>query len=906
MSGLFVSVREACGAGVDGQLSASGAPDLVREALDAELPAVLRHMVARTYVSELHRFRERTGLPVDAESSQAFDAFHEQLTGDTVAMWFQELPVLKRLLTTLVSRRVAELDRAATAIRAELASGSLVGAEIIPDGHGDVERIRALASDLHNRGRSVCAVTLTSGESVVYKPRPLAVERVAARVFDEIASASGIDVTGCVPRSLDRGDYGWQAFVAPGPLDGAEDARTYFTRLGAVAAVLGIVGAVDMHHENLVACGDTPVLVDLETFLHPERAIPEVNISNGLVTALRRSVVSTLLLPQRVPSGPYSVMMGGIGVPPEQLSERDDFVLVNPGTDAVDIARQRFRYQHTDNIPVDTDGVRYSTIDCADEFMDGFERGCAACVARESQLLAILDEPVPVRHIVRSSAIYYRVLSAATHPDYLASEDEFRRILSLLGSPAGWEGREQAAFATHEELEALAEGDIPYFSVRSDDIRLQGRDGRSPAVFDVSPRGRAGEGLAAARAHGPLLSRYLVEIGLDELGGVVERPARLSDHTFDGVLTRDGVSWRAAADRLKSLAVHVPGAAGEQVGWLSAGYGDDMGTFDVGPAVSLHDDGGIEILFARIEAKMPEEADVAFTASLRRGVDWLELRFRESLDANLASVVSGPASLAYIRSAGDRRSPPIEALCERALAEDPEDPGDMLTGVPGYGVLLSGYPDTPPELLARLRVVTEDALAQAGSLTRDPWNVAHGELGLVWALHRLASRLGDDDGVARCADRFDAILASAVDVPRGWCSGLAGLAMVGSEVLPPADDRLGDLARRMTSVNRSGPVDVSVCHGLGGVLQSLVHLARRCEADWPLELAEDHLRRVCSAVERSGWITGVPNRTNLPGYFLGWSGFADSAIVLELELERRGSASWLPLAFTPATNGAAA
>jgi len=188
MSGLFMSVREACGPGVDDQLSASREPGLVREALDAELPSVLRHMVARTYVSELHRFRERAGLPVDAESSQASDAFHEQLTGDTVAAWFAQLPVLKRLLRTVVSRRVAELDRTATAIRAELAGGSLVRAGILPDGHGDIARIRALGSDLHNGGRSVCAVTLTCGESVVYKPRPLAVERVAARVFAQVAS----------------------------------------------------------------------------------------------------------------------------------------------------------------------------------------------------------------------------------------------------------------------------------------------------------------------------------------------------------------------------------------------------------------------------------------------------------------------------------------------------------------------------------------------------------------------------------------------------------------------------------------------------------------------------------------------------------------------------------------------
>ncbi len=896
MSALYTSIRDACRSVADGRLANSAAPELVRDALDAELPSVLRHMVVRTYVTELHRFREQLGLPADANSTRASDAFHAQLDGDAVASWFHRYPVLKRLLTTVVEHRVAELDRVAGAIEQELEGGALVRAGILPAGHGGVERIRSLGSDLHNGSRVVCAVKLTSGESVVYKPRPLGVERVAARVFAEVADASGVDVTRCVPRSLDRGDFGWQEFVRPAPLAGPPDAGTYFRRLGVVAAVAGIVGAIDMHHENIVAAGETPVLVDLETFMHPEQAVAEVNISSGLAAAMARSIVSTMLLPQRVPFGPYSVLMGGMGVPDEQLSERADFVVVDAGTDAVDIARRQFRYRHTDNIPVDAGGTRYSAIDCADELMDGLERGYAACRAREARLLEIVDEPVPVRHILRSSAIYHRILSAATHPDHLGSEHEFRRILSLLGSPSGWEAKAQSAFATAEEADALAGGDLPYFTVCSDDIRLRGRNETSPAVFDVSPRGRAAAGLAAARTHGSRLSRYLVEVGLDELGAAVGRPPRLSEHTFGSILTSDGARWRTIVERLKSLAVRAPAPGGDHVGWLSAGYGADMATFDVGPFVSLHDGGGIEILFARIDECVPDDADPEFTAAVRRGVDWLGLRFREVLDENVASVVSGPASLAYVRSAGEA----IEALCERAL--DAEAPGDMLAGFPGYGVLVPGHADAPADLLARLLARTEDALA-AGALTRSRWNLAHGELGLVWALHRLASRLDDAERIAHAAERYEAILAAATDPPSGWCNGTGGLAMVGAEILPD-NDRLRDLADRMTGGLGEDPVDISVCHGLAGRLQTLVHVARCLDERWPLELAAEHLLQAGAVAERTGTITGVADRTNLPGYFLGWSGFADSVLVLELE--RDGRSPWLPLAFAPGAKVAVA
>lgn len=902
MNRLCAFLMEACDSAIADQLKGSPDAELVRDALDAELPAVLQNLTARVYVYEFHRFREQAHLPVDAASSKAIDAFHNQLTGSTIASWFDEYPVLERLVRTILSRRVTELDRVATSIRTDLEGGSLVRAGLLSDEHGGVARIRGLGSDLHNGGRVVCRVHLTSGESVVYKPRPLGVEQVALRVFEQISLASGVDVSRCVPRSVDRGDYGWQEFVTPSPLADRKEAGCYFTKLGVLAAVLGIVGSVDMHHENLIACRDTPVLVDLETFLHPERPVAEVNIANGLVATLSRSVVNTMLMPQRVPVGPYSVLMAGIGVPSVQVSERDDFVLVNAGTDAIDIARRRFRVQHMDNIPYDVDDVRYSASECADEFMDGFEKGYDACVARESQLLSILSEPVPLRHILRGTAIYFRVFSAATHPDYLRSEDEFQRILSMLGAPPGFDARGPSEFVMGEELAALRSGDIPYFSIMSDDIRIQGRDGTSPVIFDVSARGRALDGVVAAPSRGLTLARYLNEIGLDELGGAMERSPQLSLRTFDEVITSDGVSWREVADRLKSLAVHTQAAGGEQVGWISAGYGESMGTFNAGPSVSLHDFGGLEVLFSRIDAMMPQDADLDFTASLRRGTDWLELRFRDVLEGNLASVVSGPASLAYLRSASDFRSPALEALCVRALAADSEKPVDMLTGVPGYGLLLSGYPDTPVELLARLLELTEDVIEGAGAPTREPWNLAHGQLGLVWALHRLSSRLGNHEGISRAVGRFEHILASAVDVPSGWCSGAAGLVMVGSEVLPGtsgADERLSSLVQRMTAVDQYEAVDVSVCHGVGGVLQTIVHHARCCGQTWPLELAEDYLRRVSSAVGRSGYVTGSRYRTNLPGYFLGWSGLADSTIILELE--RRGQPSWLPLAFTPTT-----
>ena len=43
----------------------------------------------------------------------------------------------------------------------------------------------------------------------------------------------------------------------------------FFRRAGAWLALLHVFAATDMHQENMIACGDHPVPIDLETILQP-------------------------------------------------------------------------------------------------------------------------------------------------------------------------------------------------------------------------------------------------------------------------------------------------------------------------------------------------------------------------------------------------------------------------------------------------------------------------------------------------------------------------------------------------------------------------------------------------------------------------------------------------------------
>ncbi|RCK13064.1 DUF4135 domain-containing protein [Bacillus licheniformis] len=55
----------------------------------------------------------------------------------------------------------------------------------------------------------------------------------------------------------------------------------YYTRLGKLLAVLYSIDAVDFHHENIIASGEHPVLIDLESIFHQYKKRDEIGVGDS-------------------------------------------------------------------------------------------------------------------------------------------------------------------------------------------------------------------------------------------------------------------------------------------------------------------------------------------------------------------------------------------------------------------------------------------------------------------------------------------------------------------------------------------------------------------------------------------------------------------------------------------------
>jgi lantibiotic modifying enzyme len=132
------------------------------------------------------------------------------------------------------------------------------------------------------------------GLKVVHKPRSLSLD-VHIGEFLEWVNQSGLEPAFRTPKIIDRGCYGWSEFVAHQPCSSRDEVDRYYQRLGGYLAVFYVFRATNMHFENLIAAGEFPVPVDLETLFHPDVEDKE----DPATAASQSSVMRVLFLPVR-------------------------------------------------------------------------------------------------------------------------------------------------------------------------------------------------------------------------------------------------------------------------------------------------------------------------------------------------------------------------------------------------------------------------------------------------------------------------------------------------------------------------------------------------------------------------------------------------------------------------------
>ncbi|MFI2782966.1 type 2 lanthipeptide synthetase LanM family protein [Streptomyces sp. ALB3] len=844
-------------------------------------------LAARTLVSELHGARTGGRLSGGGPRERFRDFLRLTSGRAGLATLVTGYPVLARVLAQAA---MDAADAFAEMLGRLAADRELLNCSPVLGGRGAAQArdygphcltgVETGTGDRHRGGRSVMLLRFADGARLVYKPRPLAAHRHFGTLVEWFNSHAGPpDLR--APRVLDRGAYGWAEFIADAPCRSTASATLFYRRLGALLALLHVLDGTDLHHENLIASGPHPVLVDVETLFHPP--LTQTPPTDPAARALHASVHRVGLLPQLLVGDTTALDMSAVGGGRAASSPLETASWAAAGTDTMHLVRAAGRFTESSNRPT-VDGAPADPFRFTDALCDGFRSAYTAISGSRDELvgprgLLRLFTDDEVRFVPRPTWTYATLLHESTHPDLMRDGAERQQVFALLRT--GALGTPALPGLEDEEIAELWRGDVPVFTTR-------------PGVTDVWSgtgrrlRGPAGPtGLARAEAkiraldtvdrqdQERVIRTAMVSTSTEPPHRAVGRGRPRTEATApepERLLS----AARSVGDQLVSLAYHGGGRAnwiglellGERY-WRLTPLAADLAAGYTGPALFLAQ------LASLTGAARYAEAARAALAPVPGLLDTLHQR-GEDLGLLGSGAFSGLGGIAYaVAEVGtlldDSRvlewaGPATRLTCAAGAAE--EGLGVRGGAAGGLVSLLAVHRTTGRAEAWRGAERCADRLASTPP--PEPVGFADGAAGIGWALLRFA---GAGGGPRHRRAGLDALRGAVrgAGAGRAWCEGTAGVALaVADSPGALADPELRDwLTEHAGEVARSAPPgDDSLCHGELGVLELLGHASLpRLRPHW--------LRRtgtLLAAADRAQPHCGTPGHVPHPGLLTGLSG----------------------------------
>lgn len=896
-------------------------PDTIGSILFTGLPGLFSMLLARTLALEVNVARLE-GLLEGDTPEERFVHFIARLREPEAALsLLREYPVLARQFVVHMNNRLRfnleflqHLAADWADIRATFTSDHEPGPLVQLDGG---------VGDSHRGGRSVLIAKFKSGFQIVYKPKSLAVDEHFQQ-FLEWLNKHNDGLSFRTARVLDRGAYGWTEFIEAHSCTNVDELKRFYERQGGYLALLYALEATDFHYENLIAAGEHPVLIDLESLFHPHAG--DVTQAEGqLGSSMFYSVLRVGLLPQRIwfNNEQEGVELSGLGGAPGQLTPNGIPYWEKAGTDEMHMMRKRVPMQGGQNRP-SVNGSDVNPLDYNAEIARGFSSIYRLLIRRRDELLSE-DGPLArfasdeVRFIMRPTRVYGLLLHESFHPDVLRNGLDRDRFFDRL-----WVGVEQRPYLTRvvaSEQQDLHEGDIPMFTTRPDTLDIWDSRGKQIADF-------------LAEKSLDLVRHRVQQLGEDDL----KRQLWFIDASLTTLsMEADGAQWgtyelveprvRADRDQLIAAAAAVGNRLEElvlrgndgEVSWIGVALVNEKHWNLLPLGVDLYSGlGGVALFLAHLGAVTHDDAHTQLArttlATIRRRVEVLKAVSRSVggfdgwgawiyLLTQLSVLWDEPELLVEAESYVETLPEMIEA--DKYL--------DILSGTAGcLGALLALYQCAPSERTLAAAVQCGDHLIAGGKqmesgigwltpMTGDKplAGFSHGVAGISLMLLALESITGEErfrtaalQGIAYERSLLSAEMGNWPDLRKldgvdvsgdeyeknfmlAWCHGAPGVGISRLSSLRYVDNEAIreeiEVALRTTLAGGFGR-NHSLCHGDLGNLELLLLASQNLSQPQWGEEVNRFSSIILECINRQGWLCGIPLGVESPGLMTGLSG----------------------------------
>jgi len=882
-------------------LGADESAVLVQEATRALRESASRKL-NRVLLLELHAAK-LGGLLTAADEKEKFSQFVELASREAFKEGLRRrYPVLEARLAQALGqqgRAIASLARRIVEDRAALAA-------LLGQPAGALRAVKLGQGDVHEGGQTVAQLDFDGGK-VMYKPRSL---RIDMALQDFLAGLFPDATDGIrVPAVLDRGAYGWTSFAEHRYCEGDGELATFYRNIGHWLAVMRLLGGTDIHHENLIASGPVPYVVDVESLFVPDPVAQPSGLGQAVDFAeamIRSSVLRTGLVPFRAPVlGLDGVDISAIGALPGEQPQIRIPEILRHGTAEAHFGLVSVDIDMAKNHPCENPNISRFWSD----IVAGFQEltGGFAAMHRAGVLAPRLAafRGCRIRHIRRPTQIYVEILRMLWHPASLHDEpaaiERARDLLEKNSSVSLVAPTDPAAIQA--EIDDMRHGDIPVFanaleqaqidqvfqawlSMRTDleELTIRGAlvtahlnarlndDKRSP--YDLKARHPSAQNLDRRR-------RSMAALTVKEL---LQLSVRGNDGTITWISPILGRSGWAMRSLQANLYVGLCGIA-----MALAGYRQEMrrGRADAMDGVEAALEGVLKVVRSTEELR-PAEAMGGFIGLGSQILTWLTLHALQPQSDFLAMAVRQGHAMERWDIDNERVLDILEGVAGSIV------PVLQLAEATGDGRWL--------ELAARAGRRLEQAAIVDARGARWPASVfeepiggfAHGATGIGWALTRLGlSGAGSADerkrwiALGERAFDFEETLyrtefgnwidvrkPQSRDFPNTWCHGSVGIGLAACDLYArTGGERHLDTLRRAVQAARRGGWGYShtLCHGDLSMWELMMRASKLAPDLLPQEAMPDSAV-ILSSIEEHGIVGGLARDAFTPGLMSGISG----------------------------------
>lgn len=891
-------------------------------------PQLINQLLAKlskTLVLELNVARVQGRLQGETPE-QRFDYFLQQLTQpENMLTLLEEYPVLARHLVERIGRWVTnelELLQRLSTDWDEICSTFFPAGDV-----GVLTEILEEAGDVHQGGHSVTLLTWSSGLRLVYKPRSLAID-VHFQELLEWLNAHGCQPSFRTFKILQKETHGWCEFVSVHACASEEEIQRFYQRLGGYLALLYSLEATDFHAQNLLASGEDPMLIDVETLFHPRN--PNNNSGSSTYEMFKYSVQRVGLLPERIWSDEAGagIDLSGLVGQQAQLTPFAVPTLKGQGTDEMHMARERIEADLGTNHRPMLQGQEVDTLEFEKNIITGFTTVYQLLLKQRDEFLASIlprfahDE---IRVLLRQTQTYTMMQTDSFHPNVLRDALDRERLFDRL-----WISAEQSPHLTRlivAERADLIDDDTPKFTTFPASRNLFTVRGETLTEFFTE------SSLDSARK----CIQHLDEQDLEKQIWLIR--ASFASLTLNAAhtspkyglqllppqapVTNEQIMSEALSigNRLHQLASPWE----DMAGWWIMNIAGGQEWRPIAASLDLYSGlPGIALFLAYLGKLSGEEQYTTLSRASLKTLLALTHSLKQSRNWRSIGAYDGIGSLIYLLShlGNIWHEPDLYQEAEELVALLPDlisqdDVFDVMNGAAGcIAALLSLYAVAPTEATLAAALQCGDHLlnharpmAQGigwGTPQQTPLaGMSHGNAGIALNLLRLAAvskeerfrqtaleamayerslfsseqgnwpDLRETPATSTDANSPQATEKQAPSYMTAWCHGAVGIGLARLASLPYNDDvatREEIKAAVQTTLTRGFGRNHSLCHGDMGSLEFLLTAAQLLPNAYAKKEIEHLQGSLLENMKAEGWRSGVPMSIETPSLMIGLAG----------------------------------